>query len=471
MVLQVEREAAVPTRRRRLLILGICCLSLLMVGLDNTIVNIAAPAIGREFDAPLSGLQWAIDAYTLVIASLLLMAGSTADRIGRRRTFVTGLVVFTVASLLCGLAPSLGWLIAFRVLQAIGGSMLNPVAMGIITNVFTDPRERARAIGVWAGVVGLSMALGPVLGGLLVQTAGWRTIFWINVPVGVAAVVLTLLFVPESRAPKPRRVDIPGQIIVLILLASSTYAIIEGAYLTVGSVAVAALIALLIVEPRRPEPLVDLRLFRSPPFAGATSIAVLAFGSLAGFLLLNTIYLQDVRGFSPLRAGVLMLPVAAITVVLGPLSGRLVGARGPRLPLLIGGAGILVSGILLALLGPHTPVLWLLVAYGAFGIGFAMVNPPITVTAVAGLPRAQAGVAAAFASTSRQFGSMLGIAVLGAVVTAGLHGGSVRDGFHTASRPAWWVVIGCGALVLIIATLTTGRWATQRQPEPEPSDA
>jgi MFS family permease len=356
------------------------------------------------------------------------------------------------------------------VLQAIGGSMLNPVAMSIITNVFTDRRERARAVGVWAGVVGISMALGPVVGGLLVQTAGWRTIFWINVPIGVAAVVLTALFVPESRAPKPRRVDVPGQAIVLVLLAGATYAIIEHQPVA-GAVALVALVALLLVEPRRTEPLVDITLFRSPPFAGATTIAVAAFGALAGFLLLNTVYLQDVRGYSPLHAGLLTLPIAAITVVLGPLSGRLVGARGPRPSLLVGGAGIGVSGLLLTTLTPHTSMAWVVAAYVSFGIGFAMVNPPITVTAVSGLPTAQAGVAAAFASTSRQFGSTLGIAVLGAVITAGLRGRSMPVGFSPASHTGWWIIAGCGASILAIGTITTGRWATARQPDAELVDA
>ncbi|WP_344404287.1 MFS transporter [Dactylosporangium fulvum] len=457
-------------RRRRLLILGICCMSLLIVGLDNTIVNIAVPAIRSDLDASLAGVQWTIDAYSLVLASLLLMAGSTADRIGRRRTFQTGLAVFVIGSLLCGLAPSLGWLVAFRVLQAIGGSMLNPVAMSIITNVFTDRRERAQAIGVWAGVVGISMALGPVVGGLLVESVGWRTIFWLNVPIGVAAIILTALFVPESRAPRPRRVDLPGQVIVLALMASATYAIIETS-IVAGVVAVVALAALLIVEPRRHEPLVDLKLFRSPPFAGATLIAVAAFSSLAGFLLLNTIYLQEVRGYTPLHAGLLTLPIAAITVILGPLSGRLVGARGPRPSLLFGGVGIGLSGLLLTRLDEHTPLAWLLAAYVVFGIGFAMVNPPITVTAVSGLPTAQAGVAAAFASTSRQFGAALGVAVLGAVVAAGLHGAPLADGFVSASHAAWWIVAGCGVAVLCIGTLTTGRRVLERQPEAELVDA
>ena len=200
---------------RRMLILAICCLSLFMVGLDNTIVNIALPAIRTDLDASVSGLQWTIDAYTLVLASLLMLGGSTADRIGRRRIFQSGLLLFTVGSLLCGLAPGLGWLVTFRVVQAIGGSMLNPVAMSIVTNTFPDPRERARAIGIWGAVFGISLALGPVLGGLLVHTVGWRAIFWINVPVGLAGMALAKRFVPESRAPHPRRVDPVGQVLVV----------------------------------------------------------------------------------------------------------------------------------------------------------------------------------------------------------------------------------------------------------------
>src|SRR3954469_14439354 len=193
------------SRRRRVLVLSICCMSLLLVGLDATIVNVALPSIGRDLSASVSGLQWVVDAYTLVLATLLMLSGSTADRLGRKRIFLLGLVLFTIGSLLCSVAPGLGWLIAFRMLQAVGGSMLNPVAMSIITNVFTDPRERARAIGVWGGVVGLSFAVGPVLGGALIDSIGWRAIFWVNVPIGVAAFVLTVLFVPESRAPHARR--------------------------------------------------------------------------------------------------------------------------------------------------------------------------------------------------------------------------------------------------------------------------
>ncbi|MFC7718228.1 MFS transporter [Nonomuraea recticatena] len=215
------------TYRRRMLVLAICCMSLLIVSLDNTVLNVALPAMRREFDASVSGLQWTIDAYTLVLASLLMLSGSTADRFGRRMVFQLGLVLFTLGSLLCSLAPSLGWLVVFRMIQAVGGSMLNPVAMSIITNVFTDPRERARAIGVWGGVVGISMAAGPLAGGLLVDTLGWRAIFWLNLPLGIAALVLTMLFVPESKAPTARRFDPVGQLLVIVLLGSLTYGIIE----------------------------------------------------------------------------------------------------------------------------------------------------------------------------------------------------------------------------------------------------
>ncbi|MDT7575832.1 MAG: hypothetical protein QOH17_2165 [Pseudonocardiales bacterium] len=449
------------TRRRRLLVLAICCSSLFIVGLDNTIVNLALPSIRRDLGSSLSGLQWVIDAYTLVLASLLMLGGSTGDRFGRRRTFQAGLILFGIGSLLCSLAPSTNWLIAFRALQAIGGSMLNPVAMSIITNVFTERAERARAIGVWGGVIGLSMALGPLVGGLLVDTVGWRSVFWLNVPVVVAVVVLTARFVPESRAPRARRFDPAGQLLMIVLLGGLTFGIIEGpgrgwgSPLIVGSFVAAALalVGLLLVESRRPEPLLDPRFFASIPFSAATLTAVAAFSAFAGFLFLNALYLQDVRGYSPLHAGLLTLPMAAMTALLPPISGRMVARQGTRLPLMIGGAGIAVSGCLLLTLDANTPLVLVISAYVAFGLGFGMINAPITNTAVSGMPTAQAGVAAGVASTSRQVGSALGVAVLGSLVTSQL-GASFGD-FAAAARPAWLVVIGCGLVVLVLGVVST----------------
>jgi EmrB/QacA subfamily drug resistance transporter len=451
--------------RRRLLVLAICCMSLLIVSLDVTALNVALPSMQRELHASTAGLQWTIDAYTLVLASLLMLAGSTADRIGRKRVFIAGLIVFTTGSLLCSLAPNLDALVAFRMIQAVGGSMLNPVAMSIITNTFTAPAERARAIGVWGGVVGISMAAGPLAGGLLVESVGWRSIFWVNLPIGLAALLLTLRYVPESRAPKARRPDPVGQLLVIALFGSLTYAIIEapssgmGTVLPFALVALAALAGLIWYEPRRAEPLIDLRFFRSAPFSGATVIAISAFAALGGFLFLSTLYLQNVRGYDALHAGLWMLPMAVPMLLCAPLSGRLVGSRGPRVSLLVAGTAMTASALLFAAFEAETSNVTLFVGYGLFGIGFGFVNAPITNTAVSGMPRTQAGVAAAVASTSRQLGQTLGVAVVGAVLASGVSASSYKDTFTSAAVPGWWILVGCGVAVLALGAVTSGRWA------------
>src|SRR6478609_2279939 len=352
------------TQNRKLLVLSICCMSIFIVGLDNTIVNLALPAIQADLGSSLTELQWTIDAYTLVLASLLMLAGSTADRFGRRKIFQIGLVTFGAGSLLCSVAPNTATLIGFRMVQAVGGSMLNPVAMSIITNVFTGRAERAKAIGIWGGVVGLSFALGPVIGGILVGGIGWRSIFWINVPVAIAAVILTFRFVPESRAPRPRRFDPAGQSLIIVLLAGVTFGIIEGPNLGWDSAviigcfvaAAVALVALVLVESRRAEPLLDPKFIRRVPFSSATLIAVCGFAALAGFLFLNAIYLQSVRGCSPLQAGLLTLPMAGMMALMPPISGRIVAGRGARIPLVIAGIGICASGLVLIGVGPETPL-------------------------------------------------------------------------------------------------------------------
>ena len=451
------------SRKRRIAVLLICSMSLFMVGLDITAVNVALPSIGKQMDASLSWLQWTVSAYTVVMASLLLFSGSMADRLGRRRTLVMGLSVFSIASVLCSVAPTIELLVVFRVLQGIGASMLNPVAMSIITNTFTDPRERAQAVGVWGAVFGASMALGPIIGGALVTSVGWEWIFMMNIPLGLAAIMLVLRFVPESKAFNPRRFDPIGQALVVVLLASLTYGIIEGPnagwtspmILVAFGSAASSLLGVLRYEPRREEPLIDLRFFRSIPFSSSITLSVAAFASFGGFLFLNTLYLQDVRGLSPLEAGFTVVPIALMTVIFSPISGRLVGRSGPRIPLAIAGVFSFAACAMLVDIGPSTSLAWLIAAYVVFGIGFGFVNAPITNAAVSGMPREQAGVAAAIATTSRQFGQAIGVAIVGAIVASSA-AGSTEAGLSSATHPAWWTLTGLGAVMLVLGLLATG---------------
>jgi EmrB/QacA subfamily drug resistance transporter len=426
--------------RRRALVLAICCVSILVVVMDISIVNVALPAIREDLHTTTAGLQWTVDAYTLVLAGFLVLAGSTADRYGRRRIFQIGLATFGAGSLLCGLAPSIGWLVAARALQAIGGTMLNPVAMAIVATTFPQPAERARAIGVFGSVSGLSLALGPILGGALVDGLGWRWIFWVNAPIVAAAVVCVALFVPESRAARPRRFDPVGQVLVVLLLGSVVYALIEPGRLGLLVVAGLAGLGLVAYERRRADPLLELRLFRSLPFSSAIVMALFALCGFGAFLFVTTQYLQDVRGLSALAAGLCLLPVGVLVVVLSPFTGRLVGTRGPRLPLVVAGTALALGGAAASLwLGPGTPLPAVLAIYLLFGVFLGTVNPPITNTAVSGMPRSMAGVAASLASVGRQTGTTLGVALAGTI------GGAA----------VWRLVLGLGAGIVVLAVLGT----------------
>ncbi|GAA3047944.1 MFS transporter [Streptomyces roseofulvus] len=444
----------VLSRRGRWTVLAVCCLSMFLVGLDTTIVNVGLPAIGQGLDADTRGLEWIVDAYTLVLAALLISAGALADRFGRRRVFQCGLVVFGVASLLCALAPSAGALVAARAVQGVGASMLSPVALAIVVNAMPDPRERAQAIGVWASVFGLSMAAGPVTGGALLAVLDWRALFWANAPVIAVALLLSAVFVPESRAPRPRRLDLPGQLLLTLVLAVVVGVLIEGprvgwtspAALAGYTAAVLATAGFVRVEARRSEPLMDLRLFTRPVFSGAVAGAVAVFVALGMTLLLNTLYLQHTRGWTPLAAGVATLPLAVGATVCAPWSGRMVGRTGPRRPLLLAGAFVTAGGLLLVRLAPDTGVVLLLASYLLIGIGFGFANAPITNTAVNGLPPDRAGVAGAITSTARQLGSAVGIALAGALVT-----GAGPTELAPASRPGWILVAVCGVVLLLVA--------------------
>ena len=455
-------------RRRRMGVLLICSSSLFIVYLDSTILNVALPTLQRDLHASISGLQWVADAYLLAVSSLLLLSGSAADRLGRKRVFLVGLAGFGLGSLLCSLAPDTGWLIGLRMLQGIGGSMMTPVSLSIVRNTFHDPRERAHAIGIWSGIFGVATAAGPIVGGVLVTAVGWRSIFWLNVPICAAMLAATIRYVPESRAPRPRRVDVPGQLLMIAALGALTYAVIQGpvagwtavpvlAPFAVAALAVAAFVG---VERRTAEPLIELRFFRSRPFTGAGVIAVLSFIVLGGFLFVMTLYLQEVRGDSPLRAGLSLLPATLVMAAAAPVAARLIARRGPRVPLVASGLCIAAGLSLLLGLGPGSSFGWLAVALAVLGAGLGLVNPPITNAGVSGMPPAQAGVASAVISVTRQVGSLLGVAVMGDMVTSGVRGAMAagqpaRAALSAATHGPWVLGIACGLLVALAGYLST----------------
>jgi EmrB/QacA subfamily drug resistance transporter len=457
-----SRGLAANAPVRRLVILVTCCLALVLTAMDVTIVNIALPAIRRDLSASVPELQWSIDAYTIVVASFLLLAGSLADRFGRRKTFQVGLTIFSLGSLLCSVAPTAGALVVFRALQAVGGAMLNPVAMSIIVNTFFDPKERARAVGVWGAAFGVAMAAGPLLGGVLVERLGWRAIFWVNLPVGALAFALTTRFVPESRAERPRRFDVVAQVLVIAALVALTMAVIDGRRVgwtswPIGGGflgALASAVGLVAWERRQREPMLDMRFFRSLPFAAATLVAVMAFAAFSGFLFLNSLYLQEARGMSPSRAGLATMPLALALMVCSPLSGRLVGAGRGRLALVVAGAAMATGALLLTTLSDGAALLRLLGAYGIFGIGMGAVNAPITNTAVSGMPRSHAGLASAVASTSRQVGASLGVALAGTLAAGG--DAAHRSGFAASTHVFFWVSAGLGIAISALGVASTG---------------
>jgi MFS family permease len=343
--------------------------------------------------------------------------------------------------------------------------MLNPVAVSVISGAYTRPRARARAISTWTGMYGIAMAAGPALGGILVSLVGWRGIFWVNVPVGLCAIVLASVFVPESRATRPRRQDPVAQVLVIVMVASLVYAIIEGAYTDWHATAIrglflgaAALVPVLVAwELRRPEPLIEFRYFRSPSLSAAVVIAICAFANMGGFLFLSSIYLQDVRGCSVFDAGLHLLPAAAAMAVCPSVATWLTARTGSaRLPLVLGGVALMLSTTQLPRLTAFSSNAHLAMTFGLVGVGMGLVNSQISVAAVAGMPPAQAGLASGIASASRQLGQALGVALAGGFLTARGGLAHVDKAFTLASYPVWHLLFW-GACAVIAAALTTRR--------------
>ncbi|ARZ72482.1 MFS transporter [Streptomyces sp. HU2014] len=458
-----------PSLRSRRAALTVCCTGLFMVGIDVTALNVALPSMERDLGASVSGMQWAVASYSLALAALMLLAGSTGDRFGHRRIFQVGLMMFTGSSVLCAFAPTLEWLVVFRVLQAAGAAGLGPVTMAIIANVFPDKDERTRALGAWMTGYSLGLALGPVAGGVLVTAVGWRSVFWINLPVGLAAMAVASRSVPESRAERPRGLDPVGQVLVITLLGPLAYAIIEAPQagwaspivITCLAVAAASLAGLLVYERHHPEPLIELGFFRNIRFSGAVLGALCLFGTFGGFFFLSALYLQDALGMSPLRAGLWMLPPSLALGGSSLLAGRLAARYGPRKSLVVACTAMIVSGILLTALADDPSRVLLLVEYVLLGVGIGLSSPLLMTMTVAGMPHDRAGLASGIFTAMGRTGFSLGVAVLGAILSTGLHN-SARNSFTTfahAVRPAWAVMAGCGVAVLLLSLLITSKRA------------
>ncbi|MGK5682555.1 MFS transporter [Actinoplanes sp. URMC 104] len=433
---------------RRWAILGVLVISLLVVVLDNTILNVALRTIAdpqHGLGATQGQLEWAINSYTLVFAGLLFTAGILADRLGRRITLVTGLVIFGLASLISSYADSAGQLIAARALMGLGAAAVMPATLSIIANVF-DPKERPRAIGIWAGAVGLAVAVGPILGGLLLEHFWWGSVFLINVPVVVAGVVLVLTLVPESRNPRPGRIDIAGVLLSIVGLSLLTYGVIEGGEAGFGDPrawgtlagAVVVLAAFIAWQLRIDFPSLDVRLFRNATFSASTGIIGLVFFAAMGAMFFGAFYLQLVRGYGPLASGALFVPFAVGQLVFAPRSAAMVKRFGPKavstVGLLLVAAGLAVW----TFVGQSTPIWVVGAAFFVMGVGMANVMPPATESIMAALPREKAGVGSAVSNTIRQLGGALGVAVLGAVLSSVYRSdlGSATDGLPAGAADA-----------------------------------
>lgn len=445
--------------RRKLGILAICCLSVLMTIMDLTIVNLAIPSIRTDLGATAAHAQWTIAIYALGVASLQLLGGEAGDRFGRRRVLQIGTTVFMLGSLLCSLAPTIDVLIAARLIQAVGASMMNPVALAIISQVFVEPTERARAIGIWGAVFGAALALGPIVGGLLIETVGWRGVFWINLPIGAAAVVACAMLVPESETSTRRGTDLLGQFLGTGSLFGLVFVMIESPgrgwthpwVIMTAAAAACAFVGFLRHESRHPDPFIDLRLFRSTTFAAAAVIALSVFTVWGAFLFMMSIYLQGWRGYTAVHAGLLLLPVGVAVLVLSPISGHLISRFGNRPPLLIAGLMTVVMSAMLAFLDPAAPRWLLILICTAFGITFGMVTVPVNYAAVSSVPQDRAGAAAGITSTSKQIGISLGVALSGVLATGALS--PPAGDFTNAARPLWLLTLVLGLAIAALGTI------------------
>ena len=413
--------------REKVVVLFTMCFALAMAMLDNTVVNVALPKISEELGAGVSGLQWIVDGYVLAFASLLLTGGIAGDRYGRKRMFLTGLSIFTFASLLCGLSSSTGQLIAFRALQGAGAALLMPGTLSIITVTF-PPHERAKAIGLWAGMSGLALALGPTIGGLMIEHLGWESVFFLNVPIGIIAFITATRTVRESTSEETRNLDLVGLVLGSSALFAATYGLIEANQKgwtdpqIVLSLATAGvlLVAFLLYEMRSPRAMMPLGLFRIPAFSAGNTVAfAVSLGMFATFFFLS-LYMQLIRGYSPFEAGIRFLPMTVMIVVTAPNAGRYASRHGSRIPmtygLILAGTGLLT----LSWMSLDTPYLLMLPVFMIMGHGMGSTMAPMTAAVMNAVGPQRAGLGSAMTNTSREVGGVLGIALLGTILTTWL---------------------------------------------------
>jgi EmrB/QacA subfamily drug resistance transporter len=442
---------------------------LFMIMLDNTIVNVALPSIERSLHMSISSLEWIVTAYALTFAALLITGGKLGDMYGRRKMFVFGLAIFTLASLACGLAPSAGFLIGARAVQGIGAALMNPATLSIITATF-PPKERGQAIGIWAGVSALALAIGPLLGGLIVDNINWHWIFYVNVPVGVVGIVVSRFFISESRdTSHEQSIDLPGLVTSGLALLALSYALIEGnkhgwmsaEILGLFAGAAVLLASFVLLEMRQRLPMLDLSLFRIGSFAGANLVAMLVSLGMFGVFFFVSLYVQNVLGYSPTKAGAIFLPMTVLIILVAPIAGKLSDRIGSRWLM---GAGMSTLGVSLLLyqrIGLHTGFWSLLPQLLLGGVGMALTMSPMTSAAMGSVPVDKAGVGSGVLNSFRQVGGSLGIALMGAILLSYAHPtGSKQvasqqfvNGLHAALAVSA-VITFAGAAVAILLVRT-----------------
>ena len=418
------RAKIFAAENRRWWTLGAMCFALFMIMLDNTVVNVALPAIRADLGMSVSELEWTVAAYALTFASLLLTGGKLGDLLGRRKIFIVGLTVFTLSSLACGLSSSAPQLISARAVQGIGAALMMPATLSIISHTF-HARERGMAIGIWAGVSALALAIGPLLGGIITEHISWNWIFYVNVPIGVLAVIAAIVVVPESKdTSHEQRLDLPGLLTSGIGLLALVYALIEGhqygwtsaRILGLFAVAVVALGGFVLLEMHQRLPMLDLSLFRNGTFAGANIVAILVTLAMFGIFVFFPIYMQTIRGWSPIQAGAALLPWTVMIVIFAPIAGKLSDRVGSRW-LMAGGMTVVAACcLLLSTVTLHSTFWHMLPAFLLGGLGMSFVMTPMSAAAMGAAPVAKAGVASGVLNTFRQVGVALGIAMTGAIV-------------------------------------------------------